>query len=56
MRLAKAKIQGASLVHLDGACDRLLSGNPDHLPCGQKGRGFKAPHLPFSTSHRLFIA
>ena len=56
MRFAKAKIQRESFVHLDGACDRLLSGNPDHLPCGQKGRGFKAPHLPFSTSHRLFIA
>ena len=56
MRFAKAKIQRESFVYLNGACDRRLSGNPDHLPCDQKGRGFKAPHLPSSAVHRLLIA
>ena len=48
MRLAKAKIQRESFVYLNGACDRRLSGNPDHLPCDQKGEDFKAPSPTFS--------
>lgn len=56
MRFANAKIQGASLVHLTEPATVACQATQTTYPVARKGEGFKAPHLPSSAVHRLFIA
>lgn len=56
MRLAKAKIQGESLVHLTEPATVACQATQITYPVTRKGRTLRRPLLPFPTSHRLFVA
>jgi len=56
MRFANAKIQGESLASLTEPATVSCQATQIANPATRKGEGFKAPHLPSSAVHRLFIA